>query len=243
MTAAASNPLLEPWTTPFEAPPFPAIRPEHFAPAFEVALKAHNAEIDAIAADPAAPTFANTIEAMERAGDTLDRVAGVFWNLSGSNTNDALQALEREWSPKFAAHHTGITTNAALFKRIDTLFAARDTLGLNTEQLRLLEKTHKAFVRSGAKLEGAARDRYKALSEQRAKLTTKFGQNVLADEKAYALELESEAALAGLPEFVRATSAAAAAERGHKGTSRAVFSAFCDEIGRASCRERVCYPV
>ena len=243
MTAAASNPLLEPWTTPFEAPPFPAIRPEHFAPAFEVALKAHNAEIDAIAADPAAPTFANTIEAMERAGDTLDRVAGVFWNLSGSNTNDALQALEREWSPKFAAHHTGITTNAALFKRIDTLFAARDTLGLNAEQLRLLEKTHKAFVRSGAKLEGAARDRYKALSEQRAKLTTKFGQNVLADEKAYALELESEAALAGLPEFVRATSAAAAAERGHKGghvvtLSRSLIEPFLTFSTRRDLREQ-----
>ena len=243
MTAAASNPLLEPWTTPFEAPPFPAIRPEHFAPAFEVALKAHNAEIDAIAADPAAPTFANTIEAMERAGDTLDRVAGVFWNLSGSNTNDALQALEREWSPKFAAHHTGITTNAALFKRIDTLFAARDTLGLNAEQLRLLEKTHKAFVRSGAKLEGAARDRYKALSEQRAKLTTKFGQNVLADEKAYALELESEAALAGLPEFVRATSAAAAAERGHKGghvvtLSRSLIVPFLTFSQRRDLREQ-----
>jgi peptidyl-dipeptidase Dcp len=240
---SSNNPLLSPWSTPFEAPPFGEIKPEHFAPAFEVALKAHNAEIDAIAADPSAPTFANTIEAMERAGDTLDRVAGVFWNLTGSNTNDALQALEREWSPKFAAHSTGITTNAVLFKRIDTLFAAKDTLGLNAEQLRLLDKTHKAFVRSGAKLEGAAQDRYKALSEQRANLTTKFGQNVLADEKAYALELKSEADLAGLPEFVRATAAAAAAERGLKDThvvtlSRSLIEPFLTFSTRRDLREQ-----
>ena len=96
MTPATQNPLLEPWTTPFEAPPFVAIRTEHFAPAFEAALKEHNAEIDAIAGNPQAPTFANTIEAMERAGDALIKPSGVFWNLSGSNTNDELQALERE---------------------------------------------------------------------------------------------------------------------------------------------------
>ncbi len=237
------NPLLATWTTPFEAPPFRDIKPEHFAPAFEIALQAHNAEIDAIAADPSPPTFANTIEAMERAGETLDRVAGVFWNLTGSNTNDELQALERDWSPKFAAHATGITTNAALFKRIDTLFAEKQALGLNAEQLRLLEKTHKAFVRSGAKLEGAARDRYKALSEQRANLTTKFGQNVLADEKAYVLELNGEAGLAGLPPFVRATAAAAATERGLKDTqvvtlSRSLIEPFLTFSTRRDLREQ-----
>ena len=237
------NPLLATWTTPFEAPPFGDIKPEHFAPAFEIALQAHNAEIDTIAADPSPPTFANTIEAMERAGETLDRVAGVFWNLTGSNTNDALQALEREWSPKFAAHSTGITTNAALFKRIDTLFAEKGTRGLNAEQLRLLEKTHKAFVRSGAKLEGAARDRYKALSEQRANLTTKFGQNVLADEKAYVLELKNEADLAGLPPFVRATAAAAATERGWNDThvvtlSRSLIEPFLTFSTRRDLREQ-----
>ncbi len=239
----SNNPLLSTWTTPFEAPPFGEIKPEHFVPAFEVALKSHNAEIDAIAGDANAPTFANTIEAMERAGDTLDRVAGVFWNLTGSNTNDALQALEREWSPKFAAHSTGITTNAALFNRIDTLFAAMNSLGLDAEQLRLLEKTHKAFVRSGAKLEGAARERYKALSEQRAKLTTKFGQNVLADEKDYALELKYETDLAGLPEFVCATAAAAASERGHNGghvvtLSRSLIEPFLTFSTRRDLREQ-----
>jgi peptidyl-dipeptidase Dcp len=184
MTDSARNPLLEAWATPFEAPPFATIKPEHFAPAFEAAFKAHNAEVAAIASDPAAPTFANTIEAMERAGDALSKASAVFRNLCSSHTNDELLALERDWSPKFAAHYTGITTNAALFKRIDTLFAKKDELGLDAEQLRLLEKTQKWFVRAGAKLEGEVRDRYKELSQTRAELTTRFGQNVLADEKA-----------------------------------------------------------
>src|SRR6185503_20471795 len=133
MTGSARNPLLEAWATPFEAPPFAAIKPEHFAPAFEAAFKAHNAEIAAIASDPAAPTFANTIEAMERAGDALIKASAVFRNLSSSHSNDELLALQRDWSPKFAAHHASITTNAALFKRIATLFAKKDELGLDAE--------------------------------------------------------------------------------------------------------------
>ena len=243
MTPATQNPLLEPWTTPFEAPPFVAIRTEHFAPAFEAALKEHNAEIDAIAGNPQAPTFANTIEAMERAGDALIKPSGVFWNLSGSNTNDELQALEREWSPKFAAHYTNISTNAALFKRVDALFAQNDKHGLNPEQLRLLEKTHKGFVRSGAKLEGAARERFKELSQTRAKLTTQFGQNVLADEKAFMLVLKGEADLAGLPQFLREAAAGAADERGQKGThiitlSRSLIEPFLTFSTRRDLREQ-----
>jgi peptidyl-dipeptidase Dcp len=243
MTIASSNPLLETWNTPFEAPPFDQIKVEHFAPAFEAAIEAHNAEIDAIAANPAAPDFTNTIEAMERAGDALIKPSGVFWNLSGSNTNDALQALEREWSPKFAAHYTNISTNAALFKRVDTLFAAKDKLGLNAEQLRLLEKTHKGFVRSGAKLEGAAKERYKELSQTRAKLTTQFGQNVLADEKAFALVLDGEKDLAGLPAFLREASAGTAQERGQKGQhvitlSRSLIEPFLTFSTRRDLREQ-----
>src|SRR5262245_18074196 len=111
MAASAKNPLLESWTTPFEAPPFAAIKPEHFAPAFEAGFKAHHAEIAAIAANPAGPTFANPIEAMARSGDGLTEAAAVVWNLSGSHTNDELLALERDWSPKFAAHYTNIATN------------------------------------------------------------------------------------------------------------------------------------
>src|SRR5215212_8731005 len=198
MTACPRNPLLEAWATPFEAPPFATIKPEHFAPAFEASFKAHDAEIAAITSDPAVPTFANTIEAMERAGDALIKASAVFWNLCSSHSNEELLGLERDWSPKFAAHHTSITTDAALFKRIDTLFAKKNELVLDAEQLRLLEKTHRWFVHAGAKLEGEARDRYKELSQTRAELTTWFGQNVLADEKAYSLMLAREADLAGL---------------------------------------------
>ena len=243
MSAVAQNPLLSKWTTPFEAPPFQEIKTEHFAPAFEAGIAAHNAEIDAIAANPDAPTFANTIEALERAGDALVRPSAVFWNLTGSNTNDELQALEREWSPKFAAHYTSISTNAALFARVDKLFAQKDSLGLASDQLRLLEKTYKGFVRSGAKLEGAARERYKELSQARAKLTTKFGQNVLADEKAYMLVLDGEKDLAGLPAFVREAAAGAAEERGHKGKyvvtlSRSLIEPFLTFSTRRDLREQ-----
>lgn len=243
MTAASANPLLDTWTTPFEAPPFALIKPGQFAPAFTAALAAHNSEIDAIASDTSAPTFANTIDALEKAGDLLDRVSSVFWNLTGSHTNDELQALEREWSPRFAAHYAGISTNAALFQRIDTLFAAKDSLGLTAEQLRVLEKTHRAFVRSGAKLQGAARERYQALSQTRAKLTTAFGQNVLADEKSYALVLETEADLAGLPGFLREAASGAAEERGHKGRhvitlSRSLIEPFLTFSTRRDLREQ-----
>jgi peptidyl-dipeptidase Dcp len=249
MIATAANPLLETWTTPFAAPPFAAIKSEHFAPAFDAAFKAHNAEIDAIASDPAAPTFANTIEAMERAGEVLVKCSAVFWNLCSSHTSDELQALERDWSPQFAAHYTGITTNAALFKRIATLFANKDQPGqlvLSAEQLRVLEKTHQSFVRAGAQLEGEARSRYKTLSQTRAKLTTQFGQNVLADEKAYTLVLRSEADLAGLPPFVLDAASGAAEERGHGGPhgayvitlSRSLIEPFLTFSTRRDLREQ-----
>ncbi len=238
-----TNPLLQAWTTPFETPPFTAITPEHYTLAFEAALKAHNAEIDAIATDPAAPTFANTIEAMERAGETLTRASAVFWNLCSSHTNDAMQALEREWSPKFAAHYSGITTNAALFERIAALFERREQLGLGPEQRQLLIKTHKSFVRAGAQLEGEAKERYKSLAQARAQLTTRFGQNVLADEKAYALVLRGEADLAGLPQFVLDAASSAAEERGHTGAhvitlSRSLIEPFLTFSTRRDLREQ-----
>ena len=120
-----ANPLLEPWTGPFEAPPFERIEPAHFRPAFAAALKEARREIDAIAADPAAPTFANTIEALERSGRSLDRVAGVFFNLTGAATNEELQAIEREIAPILARHRNDTYLNEALFKRIDALKAER----------------------------------------------------------------------------------------------------------------------
>ncbi len=241
--SAAANPLLHVWTTPFAAPPFAKIQPAHFTPAFEAALNAHNAEIGAIAGNADAPTFANTVEALERAGEALRKTSAVFWNLCGSHTNDALQALEREWSPKLAAHYTGITTNAALFKRIAMLFERKDQLGLNAEQSQLLTKTCKSFIRAGARLEGEARERYKALSQTRAQLGTRFGQNVLADEKAYTLVLRGEADVAGLPQFVLDAARNAAQERGLDGVhvitlSRSLIEPFLTFSTRRDLREQ-----
>src|SRR5258707_1762302 len=145
-----ANPLLEPWTGPFESPPFDRIEPTHFRPAFDVALKNHRAEIDAIAANPESPTFANTIDALERSGRSLDRVAKVFFNLAGAATNDELQAIEREIAPVLARHRSQISLNEALFKRIDTLKAEENKLRLSVEQARVLERYHLDFTRAGA---------------------------------------------------------------------------------------------
>ena len=208
------NPLLQPWTEPFEAPPFDRIEPGHFRPAFDVALKDHRAEIDAIAANPALPTFANTIEALERSGRSLDRVAKVFFNLTGAATNDELQAIEREIAPVLARHRSDIYLSEALFKRIDALEADEDKLGLSPEQARVLERYHLDFTRAGAGAPGEAKARLAAIAERLATLAAEFGQNVLADEKDWLMLLDEED-LAGLPDFYVASASRIAAERGH----------------------------
>ena len=213
-TNADHNPLLEPWTGPFEAPPFAKIEPRHFRPAFDAALKEARAEIDAIAADPAPPTFANTIEALERSGRTLDRVASVFFNLAGAASNDEIQAIEREMAPILARHRNDIYLNEALFRRIEALEAEKDGLGLSAEQARVLERYHLNFTRAGAGAPPDAKARLAAIGERLATLVAEFGQNVLADEKAWLLLLDEED-LEGLPDFYRASAARIAAERGH----------------------------
>ncbi|MGQ9367508.1 M3 family metallopeptidase [Azospirillum sp. ST 5-10] len=210
------NPFFETWTTPFGLPPFDRIRPEHFAPAFERGMAEHAAEVEAIAGNPEAPTFANTVEAMERGGRLLNRVSHVFYNLNSSHTDDALEAVAREVAPKLAQHHMRVALNAALFARVDDLFERRAALGLEPDQLRLLEREHLGFVRSGARLDPDAKARMSAVSERLATLHTLFAQNVLHDEKAWQLVLD-EADLAGLPTFARAAAAQAARERGLEG--------------------------
>ena len=214
MTLATSNPLLQPWDTPYGLPPFAAVRPEHFAPGFDAALKAHRAEIDAIGDNPAPPTFENTIAAFDRCGRLYYRIEGLFYNLTASETSPALQKVEREMAPLLAAHNNAIYMHKALFDRIDALHAQRETLELTPEQTRLLERFHVDFVRAGARLAGAARQRYGHVMERLAELTTRFGQNVLADESDYRLVLRDERDLAGLPDFVRAAARQAAVERG-----------------------------
>ncbi len=216
---ASPNPLLKDWTAPFGLPPFGAVQPGQFRPAFDAALAAHLAEIEAIAADKAAPSFDNTVAALERSGRALDRVANVFFVLAGADTGDAIEAVEREMSPLLARHSNALYLNAKLYARIADLYRRRDALGLSPEQARVLERYHTRFVRAGAALEKPAQDRLAAINERLASLGTQFGQNVLADEKAYALMLE-EGDLAGLPDFARAAARAAADERGHAGQIR-----------------------
>jgi peptidyl-dipeptidase Dcp len=238
------NPLLEDFTGPYGVPPFGRIRPEHFLPAYECAFAAHDAEIAAVAGDPAAPTFANTIEALERAGRALDRVSSVFDLLSGAHTNDALLAIEREISPRSARHWNGILLNAPLFKRIEALWRERDKLGLTPEQARVLERYHTRFRRAGAALDEPSRKRLAEISERLATLGTAFSQNVLADEQAYTLVLETEEDRAGLPDFVLQAAREAAAERDMAGQyvitlGRSSVEPFLQFSARRDLREKV----
>jgi len=226
-TPDAQNPLLADWTGKFGLPPFGAITPEHFRPAFDAALAAHRAEIDAIAADPAVPSFDNTIAALERSGRALDRVANVFFVLAGADTSDAIEAVEREVSPLLARHGNALYLNRALYARIADLYQQRSALGLSPEQARVLDRYHTRFVRAGGALDKPAQDRLAAINERLASLGTRFGQNVLADEKSYALILE-EGDLDGLPDFARAGARAAAQERGAPGK-------YAITLARSSC--------
>lgn len=206
------NSLLCEWTTPFAIPPFAAIRPGDFEPAFTASIAAHDREIVAIAANPAAPTFANTIEALELAGRNLNRVSRVFYNLTGSNTNAELQAIEREMAPRLSRHWTAIALNADLYRRVAALVAEQSALNLDAEQARVLERTHTSFVRAGANLDAPDKVRIAEINARLATLGTQFAQNVLAEEQSFRLVLETEADLAGLPDFVRQGAARTAAD-------------------------------
>src|SRR5690242_1506388 len=240
--AAAENPLLTDWTGPFSLPPFGAIAPEHFRPAFDGALSLHRAEIDAIAANPAPPDFDNTIVALEKSGRALERVANMFFVLAGADTSDEIEAVEREVSPLLARHGNTLYLNRALYARIAELYRRRDALGLDAEQARVLERYHTRFVRAGGALEQPSQDWLAAINERLASLGTQFGQNVLADEKAYALILE-EGDLAGLPDFARAAARAAAQERGQPGKyaitlARSSVETFLQFSARRDLREK-----
>ncbi|HVC55422.1 MAG TPA: M3 family metallopeptidase [Stellaceae bacterium] len=240
----AENPFFAAWETPFELPPFDRIRPEDFPPAFERGMADETAEIAAIAGAAETPDFANTIEALERSGTLLKRVGRVFHNLDGSATNAALQAIDRDYAPKLAAHHMRIALDPGLFARIDNLYRRRDTLGLDAVQLRLLERHHLRFVRSGARLAPAEKARMAAISERLATLHTLFGQNVLHDEDEWRLVLDEDD-LAGLPDFARAAAAAAASERGLDGKyvitlARASVEPFLTFSARRDLRQAAC---
>ncbi len=236
-----TNPLLAPWTTAFALPPFDLIRDEDFAPAFDAGLAGARAAITAIADNPAPATFANTIEALELAETTLDRVAGVFFNIAGSDSTPAREALERDLAPKLSAFSSEITNNRALFGRINALWQARATLDLTAEQQRVLMLYRRMFVRAGAELDGDQADRMTAVKSRLAVLGTEFTQNLLAEERAWFMDL-TEADLEGLPEFVVASARAAAAERdlpGHIVTlNRSLIVPFLQFSPRRDLRQR-----
>ncbi len=245
-TAASvvGNPLLEDWSTPFATPPFERIAPEHFPPAFVQAMAVHRAEIDAIAASTEPPTFANTIAALERAGTDLDRVQRTFSVFTSSATNDEYRAIQQEMSPRLAAHGNAIMLDRDLFARIAGLHDRRDQLDLTLEQARVLDRTHTRFVRAGAELVGAKRERLAAINEELASLQTTFGQNVQKHAESFALVLETPEDRAGLPDFALSAAAQAASERGLDGKyvvtlARSSFEPFMSFSPRRDLRERL----
>lgn len=236
-----TNPLLAAFDGPFGLPPFAALTDDDFAPAFAAALTDARARVAAIAADEAAPTFAGVIAALEQAEALLDRVSAVFYNLAGADTTPARQALERDLAPQMAAFASDVTMNVDLWRKISVLWAGRARLALTDEERRVLELYERMFRRAGAALDGAARDRMRAITERLAVLSTRFSQNVLADERDWFLGL-AEADLVGLPDFVVTGARAAASDRGRDGhvltLSRSLIVPFLQFSPRRDLRER-----
>ncbi len=236
-----TNPILSDWNTPFEIAPFATISDDDFTPALEQAMQAHDAEIDAIAANPDTPTFANTIEALEAAGEQMDKVLSVFFTVAGADSNPKREELQRAFSPKLAAHYSRISSNKSLFQRVADLWDRRDELGLTDEQARVLMLSHRGFVRAGAALTGDDDARMQELKARLASLGTSFTQNLFADERDWFMELAEED-LQGLPGFVVDTARAAGQEKGADGPvvtlSRSLIVPFLQFSPRRDLREK-----
>ena len=212
-----SNPFFKKSTLPFEAPNFAEIKDEHFLPAFEEGMKQHMAEIEAIANNPEAATFENTFVAMEKSGELLTRVSRVFYNLTGTDSNEERRKIQSELAPRMAAHSDNINLNPALFARIESVYNARNDLGLDAESKRLVEVYYERFVRSGAKLSEEQKTAIRALNEEHSTLTNKFGQNLLAETRNIAVIVDTVEELDGLSQAQITAAANAAKERGHDG--------------------------
>jgi peptidyl-dipeptidase Dcp len=241
-SVTSGNPLLERWTTPFGVPPFGQIQPAHFRPAFYEGMREHRANIAAITAQRAAPTFANTILPLERASVTLDRVSAVFFNMTSANSSPAIRAIQREMSPALATHYDAISLDPALFARVKAVYSARAALR-DPQQRRLVERVHTELVRAGAELTPAQKERMSAINQRLASLTTQFSQNVLADSAQFALVLETAEDHAGLPQFFLESAAEAARARGLEGKhvvtlARSSVEPFLQLSSNRALRER-----
>lgn len=236
-----TNPLLADWETPFGLPPFDLISDDDFAPAVDSALAQARANIAAIADNPEVPDFANTIEALEQADDTLGRVLGVFYNVAGADSNDRREALQREFAPLLSAYGSEVSENKALFARIEAIWENRAELDLTEEQQRVLMLTRRGFVRSGARLQGKAAADLRAVKSRLSVLGTEFTQNLLADERDWFMVLGKDD-LIGLPDFVVATATSAGEEKGAGGPvvtlSRSLIVPFLQFSERRDLRQK-----
>lgn len=242
-TAASRNPLLARWLGKFGEPPFAKIEAKHFRPALLAAFRAHQSEIDKIASNAARPTFANTIQALEKSGALLSRAGSVFGNLEATDSTPELQDIARDMSPRFAAHETRLLLDPKLFRRIDELYQKRALLKLNDEDLRVLERHHLTFVRAGARLSSSAKSRVKTINARLASLVTQFMQNVLKDEQSWQMVLETERDFAGLPASFVDAAKRAAADKGMPGKgivtlARSSVEGFLTFSSRRDLREQ-----
>ncbi|MBW3466521.1 M3 family metallopeptidase [Arthrospiribacter ruber] len=210
------NPLLEPFNTPFDTPPFHRIKTEHFLPAIHKAIEIAKQDIEAIK-NNALPTFENTIVALDNAGEKLNVISSAFFNLNSAETNDEIQKLAQEISPLLTAHSNDVLLDEQLFSLIGQVYAQKENLSLNAEEATLLDKTYKAFVRNGAKLDSGEKGRLREIDKTLSKLSLTFGENVLAETNKYELLVEDEGKLEGLPDAIKEAAAQTAEEKGHPG--------------------------
>ncbi|MBK9256375.1 MAG: M3 family metallopeptidase [Saprospiraceae bacterium] len=215
--SSSDNPLLAEFTTPYGVPPFDLIKDEHYKPALEAAMELHKAEIDAIAENEAEADFANTIEAMDKTGSILSRVSGIFYNMSNAHTNDNIEQVSTEIAPLMSKHSDYISLNEKLFARVKKIWESKESLGLNEEQNKLLEKTYKSFIRNGALLTAAEKESITKINEELSVLTVKFGQNTLAEVNEFQMLVDNVDELKGLSEGLIAAAADAAKAAGKEG--------------------------
>ena len=212
------NPFFTDYDAPYQIPPFDEIKEEHYMPAFERGMKEQLEEIDQIANNPEQPTFENTLVELERTGKTLSKVADVFFNILSSNTNEQMDKIAAEVSPKLSAHSDAISLNKKLFNRVHLVYEQRNELGLNTEQKRLVEETHKGFIRSGVQLDTQSMEKLTQINQELSSLSVQFDQNLLKEtNEGYSLLIDDENQLDGLPEDFRDQAAKLAEENGHDG--------------------------
>ncbi|MDZ7342262.1 MAG: M3 family metallopeptidase [candidate division KSB1 bacterium] len=211
------NPFFTEWKTPYETPPFDRIKEEHYLPAFEEGMKQHQQEIEAIVTSTEAPTFENTVVALDNSGALLTKVSNVFFNMTSANTNDSLQSIAKKVAPMLSKHQDDMLLNEKLFKKIKAIYSQKDQLDLNAEQSMLLEKYYKDFIRGGADLDEAAKAELRKINEELSVLSLQFGDNVLKEDNNFELVIDQEADLAGLPDNVKTAAAEAAKERSKAG--------------------------